>query len=184
MLGRLHLVSIWSRNIASVNLQAELDMERFSVISARSSISRILSFLLYSKYSPPEIRTRLAFQCVLFCSFLLEILNMTNYVYHTHLLASFTATPGLTIEWWYLRQDMELRSKLRLKMGQIDPMTKKHSRFIIMNAMASQITSVSIVYSKVCSGADQRKNQSSASLVFVRGIHRWPVNSLHERPVT
>ena len=29
-----------------------------------------------------------------------------------------------------------------------------------------------------------KKNQSSASLAFVRGIHRWPVNSLHKGPVT
>ena len=33
-------------------------------------------------------------------------------------------------------------------------------------------------------GADQRKHQSSASLAFVREIHRWPVNSPHKRPVT
>ena len=46
---------------------------------------------------------------------------------------------------------------------------------IIMSAMASQITGVSIVCSTVCSGADQRKHQSSASLAFVRGIHQWPV---------
>ena len=38
-----------------------------------------------------------------------------------------------------------------------------------MNAMASQITSLTIVYSTVNSGADQRKHQSSASLAFVRG---------------
>ena len=53
-----------------------------------------------------------------------------------------------------------------------------------MSAMASQITGVSIVYSTVCSGADQWKHQSSASLAFVRGFHRWPVNSPHTRPVT
>ena len=41
-----------------------------------------------------------------------------------------------------------------------------------MGAMASQITSLTIVYSTVNSGADQRKHQSSASLAFVRGIHR------------
>ena len=35
----------------------------------------------------------------------------------------------------------------------------------------------------VYSGADQRKHQSSASLAFVRGIHRSPVNSPHKRPV-
>ena len=46
-----------------------------------------------------------------------------------------------------------------------------------MSPMASQITSLTIVYSTVYSGADQRKHQSSASLAFVRGIHRWPVNS-------
>ena len=53
-----------------------------------------------------------------------------------------------------------------------------------MSVMASQITSLTIVYSTVYSGADQRKYQSSASLAFVRGIHRWPVNSPHEGPVT
>ena len=53
-----------------------------------------------------------------------------------------------------------------------------------MTTMASQITSISIVYLTVCSGPDQRKDQSSASLAFVRGIHRWPVNSSHKRPVT
>ena len=36
------------------------------------------------------------------------------------------------------------------------------------------------VYSTVCSGADQRKQLSSASLAFVMGIHRWPVNSVHK----
>ena len=53
-----------------------------------------------------------------------------------------------------------------------------------MSAMALRITGVSIVHSTVCSGADQRKHQSSASLAFVRGIHRWPVNSPHKGPVT
>ena len=36
----------------------------------------------------------------------------------------------------------------------------------------------------VCSGVDQRKHQRSTSLAFVRGIHRWPVNSPHKEPVT
>ena len=53
-----------------------------------------------------------------------------------------------------------------------------------MDAMASQITSLTIVYSTVYSDADQRKNQSTASLVFVPGIHRGPVNSPHKWPVT
>ena len=45
-----------------------------------------------------------------------------------------------------------------------------------MSAMASRITSLTIVYSSVHSGTDQGKHQSSAPLAFVRGIHRWPVN--------
>ena len=53
-----------------------------------------------------------------------------------------------------------------------------------MEAIASQITSLTIVYSIVYSDADQRKHQSSASLAFVRGIHRGPVNSPHKWPVT
>ena len=53
-----------------------------------------------------------------------------------------------------------------------------------MGAMASQITSLTIVYSSIYPCADQRTHQSSAPLAFVRGIHRWPVNSPHKRPVT
>ena len=59
-----------------------------------------------------------------------------------------------------------------------------HYNDVIMSAMASQITSLTMVYSCVYSGADQRKHQSSASLAFVRGIHRWPVNSPHKGPAT
>ena len=53
-----------------------------------------------------------------------------------------------------------------------------------MTAMASEITSLTIVYSTVYSGTDQRKHQSSESQAFVRGIHQWPVNSPHKGPVT
>ena len=53
-----------------------------------------------------------------------------------------------------------------------------------MGGMASQIISLPIVYSTIYSDTDQRKHQSSASLAFVRGIHRWPVNSPHKWPVT
>ena len=50
--------------------------------------------------------------------------------------------------------------------------------------MALQNTSLTIVYSTVYSGADQRKHESSASQAFVRGIQRWPVNSPHKGQVT
>ena len=50
--------------------------------------------------------------------------------------------------------------------------------------LASQITSLTVVYSIVYSGVNQRKHQSSASLAFVREIHRGPVNFPHKWPVT
>ena len=59
-----------------------------------------------------------------------------------------------------------------------------HYRDVIMDATASQITSLTIVYSTVYSDVDQRKHQSSASQAFVREIHRGPVNSPHKWPVT
>ena len=60
----------------------------------------------------------------------------------------------------------------------------KHYSDVIIDATASQINSLTIVYSTVYSSADQRKHQSSASLAFVWGIHRWPVNSPHKWPIT
>ena len=59
-----------------------------------------------------------------------------------------------------------------------------HYNDVMMSAMTSQITSLTIVYSTVYSDTNQRKHQSSASLAFVRGIHRWPVNSPHKGPVS
>ena len=59
-----------------------------------------------------------------------------------------------------------------------------HYSDIIMRTMTFQITSVSIVCSTFCSGPDQRKHQSSASLAFVRGIQWWPVDSHHKGTVT
>ena len=59
-----------------------------------------------------------------------------------------------------------------------------HYNDVIMTTIASQITSLTVVYSIVYSDADQIKHQSSASLAFVWGIHRRPVNSPHKWPVT
>ena len=77
--------------------------------------------------------------------------------------------PGI-FQWWY-KKKMRYRSVF-------------HYNDVIMGAIASQITSLESVYSAVLLGADQRKYQSSASLAFVRGIHRRPVNSPHKGPVT
>ena len=59
-----------------------------------------------------------------------------------------------------------------------------HYSDVKTGAIASQITSLTIVYSIVYSGADQRKHQSSPSLAFVWGIHRRPGNSPHKWAVT
>ena len=52
-----------------------------------------------------------------------------------------------------------------------------------MGANASQISTLTIGYLTIYSGADQRKHQSPASMAFVRGIPRRPVNSPHKWPV-
>ena len=59
-----------------------------------------------------------------------------------------------------------------------------HFGDVIISVMASQITSLTVVYSTVYSGTYRRKHQSSASLALVRGIHRWPMNFPHKGPVT
>ena len=63
-------------------------------------------------------------------------------------------------------------------------LTDNHYNDVIMSALASQITGVSIVYLTVFSGADQIRHQSFASLAFLRGIHRWQESSPHKGPVT
>ena len=82
-----------------------------------------------------------------------------------------------------LRLKQQLSKLWRRRPSRVVQVTTHYSD-VIMRAMASQITSVSTVWLPVCSGADQIKYQSSASLAFVRGIHRWPVDSPHKEPVT
>ena len=80
----------------------------------------------------------------------------------------------------------ETAQYFRLSEYRYSPICYMHMHYydFIMSAIASQITSFTIVYSIVYSDADQRKLQSSASLAFVQGIHRWPGNSPHIWPVT
>ena len=77
----------------------------------------------------------------------------------------------------YERQSVSNRRKLLIK----KLVRAYHYSDVIIRAMASQITSVSIACSIICSSAGQRTRQSS--LVFVRGIHRRPVDSPHNGPV-
>ena len=60
----------------------------------------------------------------------------------------------------------------------------EHYSNAVMTVMASQITSLTIVYACIYWGTGQRKHQSSASQAFVRGIHRWQMNSPQKEPVT
>ena len=75
-------------------------------------------------------------------------------------------------------------TSVALFLCKINPDRATHYNDVIMTTMASQITSVAVVYSIVYSDADQRKYQNSASLAFVWWIHRGPVNSPHKRPET
>ena len=76
-------------------------------------------------------------------------------------------------------------TKSLIPMNNVDPRQwKLHYNDVIMSMVASQITSFTIVYSSIYSGANQREYQNSASLAVVRGIHRWPVNSSHKGSVT
>ena len=93
---------------------------------------------------------------------------------------------GAGIQTWYTYYTIESGNILEYVeiFHKVDMYMIIHYSDIIMRAMASQIAIITIVYSTVYSGADQRKNQSSASLAFVSEIHRWPVNSPHKVLVT
>ena len=96
--------------------------------------------------------------------------------------------------WWKEAHDIMGKSDLLSKAGNLRNNANSmnvscdvrhiHYTDVIMSAMASQITSLTNVYLTIYSGVDERKHLSSASLAFVRGIHRWPVNFPHKGPVT
>ena len=86
--------------------------------------------------------------------------------------------------WSALGQTVEQTIESLVIWDTIAPIMWLHYDDVVMGTMASQITSLTIVYSTIYSDAAQRKHQSSASLAFVRGIHRGPVNSPHKWPVT
>ena len=116
--------------------------------------------------------------------------TITHYIECTH-LSKFTTPIALmclkirTTKWsFYHRtffENTELNSFYGKPLYRVDI---PHYTDVIMGTIASQITSLTIVYSSVYSDADQRKYQNSASLAFVWGIRRGPVNSLHKWPVT
>ena len=109
------------------------------------------------------------------------------------LLWSLVITPEnfMMIRWWEHNQkgvtDGRTDGKYHLYSYLVAAKNKRApllSNIKLYPSIASQITSFTIVYWTVYSDAYQRKHQSSASLAFVRGIHRGPVNSPHKWPVT
>ena len=61
---------------------------------------------------------------------------------------------------------------------------KKHYGDVIMGTIASQITSLTIVYSTVYSDADKKNPSKLRVTGLCAGIQRGPVNSPHKWPVT
>ena len=110
----------------------------------------------------------------------------TLYDLHTLLLS----TPHNICSWfvllWYVKMSSWTRAVYSMELLHTFHAWSRfpHYNDVIMGAIASQNTSLTIVYSTVYSDADQRKHQSSESLAFVWGIHRGPVNSPHKWPVT
>ena len=105
------------------------------------------------------------------CNLYLEI-NLNVY---RHELFIIPALLTFILIWRYLFDNFVQRYRNSIVEEEANIQTPlKHYDDVIMTTLASQITSLKIVYSIVYSGVDQRKHQSSASLAFVRGIHRFP----------
>ena len=128
----------------------------------------------HTKHGAATLNKRVRFHFIFFVQFSICIGIFLFYHHHNHVCKYNTGTLIRLIsidteQEWVWSHIMEYVS---------------HYTDVIMSEVASQITSLTIVYSIVYSDVDLRKHQSSASLAFVRGIHRWPVNSPHKWPVT
>ena len=122
----------------------------------------------------------------------LSLLSVWHYVYTTNAVCLCSVNMPMSAYFnrtqsppWHYSYDFAVWSLCGLKSWWgYQSSVRWHCNAVIMSAMASQITSLTIVYSTVYLGANQRKHQSSASLDFVWGIYQWPVNSPHKWPVT
>ena len=136
--------------------------------SARSSNHLLTSIYKYMYIQEMYIRLMHCLLCVMF-------------FYSTHIFHD-NFTDGVNPQEYMGKIKHESTWKLLCNHNKTN---HNHYSDVIMSAMAPHFTGVSIAYSSVCSGADQRKHKSSASLAFMRReFHRWPVNSPHKGPVT
>ena len=97
--------------------------------------------------------------------------------------SSYTVFPALSIV-CCIRFAQNKAILVHIHDAGVTPIPNSHYSDVTMGPVASEITSLTIVYSTVYSGSDHRKHQSSVPLAIVRGNHRWPVNSSHKWPVT
>ena len=117
-----------------------------------------------------------------FCNIIIEY-QLYKRMLNAESLAHICITNIGTVESIWNLTTMLCVPELPFRLLRVSCSDRLHYGDVIMSVIASQIISLAIVYSTVYSGADQRKHQRSASLAFVRGIHRWPVNSPHKWPV-
>ena len=91
--------------------------------------------------------------------------------------------PIVTLRLWFISTFLKITA-LHMPSNSNPMMGVLHYNDVIIGTIASQITSLTIVFSTAYSDADLRKPQSFASLASVRGVPRGPVNSAHKYPVT
>ena len=121
-----------------------------------------------------------------------QITTQYTKIYSAHVLRGILYVSACATEWAMKNECTSFKSEIIVaqwrQMGSHifvnNGLQSDHYSDVIMGTIASQITSRTIVYSTVYSDADQRKHHSSASLAFVWGIHRGPVNSPHKWSVT
>ena len=83
---------------------------------------------------------------------------------------SYNANAKMSVSFWH--GFLDVSTVVDLNNTHVAEQYANHYNDVIMTTMASQITSLTVVYLTVYSDTDQRKHQSSASLAFVWGIHR------------
>ena len=99
-------------------------------------------------------------------------MNYTRLEFTGGMESEITWLNELCLDWRYSNQEISRYKKDNFMFFSLPSPHWFHCIDVIMTTMASQITSLAVVYSSVYLDADQRKHQSSASLAFVWGIHR------------
>ena len=160
--------------------------QKYSHCSCYQKNVNMLVFLLKdisiatANISLPHIYCRRTYICKYqSCKYDLEIFCLIHRIIGTN--DALVHWPVKTLNLWRLRLQL---TRCLFAQRSYCTFDTEHYNDVIMTTIASQITSLTIVYSTVYSDADQSKHQSSASLAFVWGIHRGPVNSPHKWPVT